>query len=123
MRTKEIKAMIKEGVFNSSVELTRDQVQRLTKRARPSAVFRRKTAKLQIVSNLLLVEFQHNVNKQLHEKGLHLRSHDGYTRFRVMPRKETGVVVDQYNARADGCADAAFALAEGRARNKRGNRV
>lgn len=119
MRTKEIQAMIKEGVFKPGTELSRDQVQRLTKRARPSAVFRRKTAKLQIVANLLLVEFQFNVNKQLHDKGLHLRSHDGYTQFHVLPRKKTGVVVDQYLSRAEGCRTSAVALAEGRLVAKR----
>lgn len=119
MRTKEIQKMIKEGVFNSGVVLTRDEVQSLTKRARPTAKFKRKTIKDQMASNLLLVQFQHNVNKQLHTKGLHLRGENYTTSFRVLSRAETANTVDYYYSKANGAIDNAEALEAGRSRRRR----
>jgi len=118
MRSKEIAAMIKEGLFKSGAVLDRTTVQKLTKRARPTATFKRKTIKNQLASNLLLVEFQTNVNKQLHTKGLHLRGEDYATSFRVLTRKQTAETVDFYNSVASGALNSAIALEAGRAKRK-----
>lgn len=114
MRTKEIQKMVKEGLFKSNVELSRKEVEKLTRRARPSVAFSRKTIKAQIASNLRLVEFQASVNKQLHDKGLHLKSVDYCSSFRVLPRKETAAIVDVYYSRSDNALDSGNALAQGR---------
>jgi hypothetical protein len=118
MRSKEITAMIKEGLFKSGVVLDRATVQKLTKRARPTASFKRKTIKNQLASNLLLVEFQTNVNKQLHDKGLHLRGEDYATSFRVLSRKQTATTVDFYYSKADGATSNFVQLVAGRAKRK-----
>jgi hypothetical protein len=119
MRTKEIQKMIKEGLFKANVELSRKEVEKLTRRARPSSVFTRKTIKAQIASNLRLVEFQTGVNKQLHAKGLHLKSVDYYSSFRVLPRKETAAVIDMYYNRSDNALDSGNTLVEGRQSSRR----
>jgi hypothetical protein len=119
MRTKEIKAMIKEGLFKSGTTLDRRTVEKLTRRARPSAVFNRKTIKMQIASNLKLVEFQHSVNNELHEKGLHLSSRDYYSEFYVVPRAKTGPIVSNYFSKALGASLTGQALQEGRRKTSR----
>ena len=118
MRSKEITAMIKEGLFKSGVVLDRATVQKLTKRARPTASFKRKTIKNQLASNLLLVEFQTNVNKQLHDKGLHLRGEDYATSFRVLSRKQTEATVSFYFSKAAGSLARFGQLTAGRAKRK-----
>lgn len=118
MRSKEIAAMIKEGLFNSGVTFDRAQAEKLTKRARPTAKFPRKTIKMQMDSRLLLVEFQSHVNKQLHLKGLHLKAEEHTTSFRVLTRKQTAETVDYYNSVASGALNSAIALEAGRAKRK-----
>lgn len=118
MRSKEITAMIKEGLFKSGTVLDRAAVQKLTKRARPTASFKRKTIKNQLASNLLLVEFQTNVNKQLHDKGLHLRGEDYATSFRVLSRKQTAITENFYFSKAAGASSNYIQLAAGRAKRK-----
>ena len=118
MRTKEIQKMIKEGVFNANVELSRKEVEKLARRARPTAVFVRKTIKGQVAANLRLVEFQTKVNKQLHDKGFHLKSVDYYSAFRVLPRKQSAAVVGTYFSRSVNSAGSAIALEAGISKRK-----
>lgn len=116
MRSAEIRKMIKEGHFNARRKLSRSMMEKLVKRARPTAKFSRKTAKGQICSNLLLVQFQTAVNEQLQHTGKHLRSHDYYTEFHVMPKAKTKPVVESYYNRASASLACGMRLSKGRAK-------
>lgn len=118
MRTKEIQVMIKEGLFKSGSAYSRAMMEKLTKRARPSATFPRKTIKMQMAANLRLVDFQTHVNKVLHDKGLHIRSKDYCSEFVVLPRSKTAPVVDMYLNRAKNALESGTSLSAGRAKRK-----
>lgn len=114
MRTKEIKAMITEGLFKPKAVITRAQMQKLTKRARPSVKFEKSSPKAVQRNNLRLLSLQTAVNKELHDVGLHLSSRDYYTEFVVLPKKETGRIVQRYYNRADNAIYSGICLEEGR---------
>lgn len=114
MRTKEIKAMITEGLFKPKAVISRAQMQKLAKRARPSVKFEKSSLKAVQKNNLRLLTLQTAVNKELHDVGLHLASRDYYTEFVVLPKKETGRIVQRYYNRADNAIYSGICLEEGR---------